>query len=107
MEVGPIDADIAQSMLVERRELGKRPPVGGANPGASPPQPEHADASLHYPRSVEVGGDPGSAFAGRSIRSHTGWPETARCLGELTPHSKIFLQLLSMGDIRGFGCGPR
>jgi hypothetical protein len=82
VEVGPIDADIAQSVLIERRELRQHPPVGSAGSCAGLPPPEHGDVSFHNPWTAEVRG----GAAARPLTSHpersgskaTGWMARSR-----------------------------
>jgi hypothetical protein len=88
-----MDADIAQGMVIERREFRQHPSIRGAGPGASPPQRQHQWDLIDDPRFAAVRGSPGYDFAAAKVRRRRGGPESARRFGALNFHSKISFRI--------------
>jgi hypothetical protein len=89
MKVGAIDADVAQGMVIERRELRQQTPV----PGASPPQGQQPDDFVGDPRFTGIRARPAADVATRAsvIRN-------PRHFSEMKLHKNISFQML-----RNFG----
>jgi hypothetical protein len=64
MKVGAIDADVAQGMVIERRELRQQTPVRSA----SPPQGQQPDDFVGDPRFAGIRTRPAADVATRNVR---------------------------------------
>ena len=69
MEVVPIDADIAQGMVIGRRKFRWQSPVLSAGAGASPPQGHQPEDSIHDPPMTHCQ-TPSSVSAGCPVASY-------------------------------------
>jgi hypothetical protein len=84
-----MDADIAQSVVIERQQFLQHPPVRGARPGASPPQRERPHDLVDDPRFATDYISPRANFAAAEVCPRGGGPESTRSFGVFNLHSKI------------------
>jgi hypothetical protein len=90
VEVGVIDANIAQGMVIKRRELRQQTPVRSA----SPPQRQQPDDFVGDPRFAGALACPAADFATRNVRP----PKLPCHFSEMKLHKNVSFEML-----RNFG----
>jgi hypothetical protein len=90
MKVGAIDADVAQGMVIERREFRQQTPVRSA----SPPQGQQPDDFVGDPRFAGIRARPAADVATRNVSA----PKLPCHFSEMKLHKNLSFQML-----RNFG----